>query len=211
MVCHLPHDPLHAHARLALTTAPPKTKSWFHQVRRICAQYDLPTPLDLVINPFPKKFFKKLVKTKVVEYWQAQLRLEVSSLSSLKYFRPELYFLTRAHYMWTTAATNPYECSKSTVLARMASGRYRSEALCRHWSSNRSGYCRAPTCYQVFGTLEHLLATCPALHAVRERLYSMWLNRSVMFPTLHATIRSVLSSDEQTRAQFVLEPFAFPD
>ena len=38
----------------------------------------------------------------------------------------------------------------------------------------------------------------------------MWLDRSVMFPTLHATIRDILNYDEQTRAQFVLEPLAFP-
>ena len=38
----------------------------------------------------------------------------------------------------------------------------------------------------------------------------MWLERTVMFPTLHATIRSVLESPECT-VQFVLEPLAFPD
>ena len=148
---------------------------------------------------------------KIVHHWEAVFRAEVSSLTSLKYFKSELYSLTRPHYMWTTAASNPYENSKSTVLARMASGRHRTEALCRHWSTNRNGFCRAPTCHEVYGTLEHQLATCPALKAVREKLYSMWLERSVMFPPMHSTIRNVLKSDASIITQFILEPLYFPE
>ena len=211
MVCHLPEDPLHTHAVHVLTSVPAKSKSWFQQVADICSKYGLPGPLHLLCNPLPKGIFKKLVKRKILEHWEAVFRAEVASLTSLKYFKSELYSLIIPHYMWTTAASNPYECSKSTVLARMASGRHRSEALCRHWSTNKHGYCRAPTCHEVYGTLEHQLATCPALNIVRERLYSMWLEKSVMFPTLHSTIRNILKSDESTITQFILEPLAFPE
>ena len=38
----------------------------------------------------------------------------------------------------------------------------------------------------------------------------MWLQRTVMFPSLHSTIRAVLDSDEWTKTQFILEPLAFP-
>ena len=38
----------------------------------------------------------------------------------------------------------------------------------------------------------------------------MWLQRSVMFPCLHSTIRGVLDSDESIKTQFILEPLAFP-
>ena len=38
----------------------------------------------------------------------------------------------------------------------------------------------------------------------------MWLERSVMFPALHSTIRDVLDSNEATKVQFILEPLAFP-
>ena len=36
MVCHLPDDPLHSHARHILASAPPSAKSWFQQVRKLC-------------------------------------------------------------------------------------------------------------------------------------------------------------------------------
>ena len=210
MVCHLPDDPLHCHAKYILSSAPPKARSWFQQVQAICTQYELPSPLQMLATPIPKEKFKRLVKSKILEYWQALLRAEAAPMSSLMYFKPELYSLSRAHYMWTTAAGHPFESSKSTVLAKMVSGRFRSEALCRHWSANRHGYCRAPSCHQVYGTLEHLLVSCPALDTIREGLYSMWLERSVMFPALHSTIRDVLDSNEATKVQFILEPLAFP-
>ena len=83
--------------------------------------------------------------------------------------------------------------------------------LARYWSNNRGGYCRAPSCVSTPGTLEHLLATCPALSQARERLYQMWLEHTVMFPSLHATIRKVLESPADIVVQFVLEPLAFKD
>ena len=210
MVCHLSENPLHSHARYILTTAPPSAKSWFQNIRDLCLQYGLPDPLQLLADPISKEAFKKEVKLKVVEYWQSLLRIEASPLSSLKYFKPELYSLTKAHYMWTAAASRPFECSKSTILSRMASGRYRTEMLCRHWNNNKAGHCKSPTCQQIPGTLEHLLVACQGLTETRERMYLMWLEKSVMFPVLHSTIREVLDCDEEQIVQFILEPLAFP-
>ena len=210
MVCHLPEDHLHSHAKYTLSSAPPSAKSWFQQVRTLCNQYGLPNPLQLLDSPLPKEQFKKETKIKISQYWYNHFVAETRKLKSLKYFKPELYSLTKPHYMWSTAASNPFECSKSTILARMASGRYRTDMLCRHWSSNRSGHCRSPSCCQTPGTLEHILVTCPALQSTRESLYQMWLEKSVMFPSLHATIRAVLVSSPPTIVQFVLEPLGLP-
>lgn len=211
MICHLPQDPLHKHAQHILSYGSPKNRSCFFQIKDICSQYGLKNPVQLLRHPIKKEAFKNQTKKKVTEYWEAVLRTEAAPLKSLLYFKRVLYSLTRPHYMWLAAASNPYECSKSTILLRMASGRYRTEVLCRYWSDNRSGNCRAPSCYMTPGTLEHLLVVCPALDRVRQRLYTMWLEKSVMFPTLHATIRHVLNSNESTKVQFILEPLAFQD
>ena len=211
MVCHLPGNPLHRHALHVLTVAPESAKSWFQQVENICALYGLPAPLQLLQNPPDKAKFKYLIKSKVAQYWHAVFTEEVSGLKSLKYFKPELYSLTRPHYMWSLTARNTFESTKSSVLAKMASGRYRTEMLTRYWSNNRGGYCRAPSCVSTPGTLEHLLAACPALSQTREKLYQMWLEQTVMFPSLHAAILKVLESPADIVVQFVLEPLAFKD
>ena len=210
MLCHLPSDPLNVHARHILQNAPQSARSWFQQVKDLCSMYDLASPLELLDTPPHKKQFKVRVQKNVAAYWHQVLSCEIKKLKSLKYFKPELYSLTRPHYMWTSAASNSFECSKSTVLARMASGRFRTDMMTRYWSQNRSGYCRQATCVQVQGTLEHLLTTCLALSSIRENMYQMWLERSVMFPSLHATIRAILSSHTDNIVQFVLEPLALP-
>ena len=146
MICHLTSDPLNIHARYALEELPLTAHSWFFQVRDICYKYGLPSPIQMLNTPPPKLRFKSQVRLKVQEYWQGLLRAEVLSLSSLKYFKPHFYSLSKPHPVWRSAASNPFECSKSSVLALMMSGRYRTDYLCRHWSNNKQGYCLAPTC-----------------------------------------------------------------
>ena len=109
MICHLPGDSLHSHGRYILESAPPSAKSWFQQVQDLCNQYDLPSAIQLLDNPLSKTAFKNIVKKKIIEYWETSLRAEAIPLRSLKYFKPELYSLTKEHYMWTAAASNPYE------------------------------------------------------------------------------------------------------
>ena len=188
MICHLPEDPLNIHGKHILTNAPPSAKSWFQQIRDCCALYGLQDPLQLLKFPPSKEKFKSDAKKRIVDYWHKNFTAETRKLKSLKYFKAELYSLTSPHYMWSRAASNPFECSKSSVLAKFVSGRYRTDMLCRHWSKNRNGFCRAPSCTSTPGTIEHILATCPALSTTRERLYQMWLDKSVMFPTLHSTM-----------------------
>ena len=211
MICHLPSDPLHHHAKYVLSEAPLSAKSWFFQIRDLCLKYKLPPPAHLLQNPPAKKPFKKEVKLRVLDYWQHLLRAEVVKLTSLNYLTPHYYSLSQPHPMWTTSASNPFECSKSTVLARMASGRYRTEVLCRHWTrNNREGFCTSPSCSQVLGDLEHLLIVCPALDNVRSRLQQMWLEKSVQFPQLHSFLRQIFNLAPSVQTQFIIEPLAFP-
>ena len=206
MVCHNSDDLLHNHAIYILSSCKTGCKSWFIQVREICSKYGLPDPLSLLQSPPRKDVFKTLYKKIICEYWHGIFVNECKGMSSLKYFRPELYSLVKPHYMWSTSAKHPFESSKSTIWARMISGRFRTEMFCRHYSNNREGYCLSESCDKVPGTLEHMLFSCPKLSQIRERLYSMWQSKTVMFPTLHAIVRTVLESDEEAKATFFLEP-----
>ena len=210
MICHLPDDPLHKRALYALTNLPPSSRSWFHQVRNLCLQYGLPHPLILLETPLSKEVFKKLVKHSVNEYWQDILATESFSLDSLRYFDPRNASLLHPHPIWTSVAGNSYECSKSTILARMVSGRYRSEMMCRFWSSNSRGHCLAETCDQVLGTLEHLLVSCPALDHTRHRLHSLWCRKTVHLQPLHNLILQVLGSTPEEQVSFILDCMSNP-
>ena len=173
MVCHLKNDPLNLHAQYALLHTKRCSKSWFIQVKDICLQYGLPHPLKRLESPPTMQRFKSLVKTKIIEYWQHLLACEALPKPSLSHFNPLMHCIARPHPVWTTAGSSPYEVNKATILARMISGRYRTDSLCRFWSDNRQGYCLAETCDQLVGDLEHMLLHCPALHQARQNLQQM--------------------------------------
>ena len=80
--------------------------------------------------------------------------------------------------------------------------------LCHFWSSNPRGYCEAATCVQVKGDLEHLLVSCPALQDDRDRLYKLWLHKSVDLPPLHDLLSRIMTGTAEEQVKFILNPNA---
>ena len=93
----------------------------------------------------------------------------------------------------------------------MVSGRYKTEMLCRFWTTNRSGACLAETCENVPGTLEHLLIECPAIEHTRHRLRSLWCLKTINCPPLHRLILEILGSSPEHQVKFILNSTAFPE
>ena len=159
MISHLPEDVLHLHAVNVLTSAKPSCKSWYLQIQDLCQMYHLPHPLIIIGSPPSKFAFKRLVKSHVIDYWERKLREEAAPETSLIFFKPHFMSLHSPHPLWLTAGSNPYEENKTTVQARMLSGRYRTEALCSHWSSNTEGLCLLTSCTHLT-TLRTLVTSC---------------------------------------------------
>jgi hypothetical protein len=59
MICRLPNNILHKTAKYILTRLPDSTKSWFIQIKKLCYQYNLLHPLQLLASPPTKLDFKK--------------------------------------------------------------------------------------------------------------------------------------------------------
>ena len=140
--------------------------------------YSLPHPHNLLVNPPAKDAFKNTVKKAIVTYWENLLKEESSGLVSLRYFGPVHSDLQRPHYVWMTAGNNPYETHKSIIVVKMLSGRYRTDYMKRHWSTeNKDGFCTAQTCQKTFGTLEQLLVVCPAVETIRSKMKVVMLEK----------------------------------
>ena len=211
MICRLTNDPLNLHARHTLAFSKPSTKSWFHQVREICLQYSLPHPLSLLDDPPKKEQFKKLTKSRVHDFWECKLRKDASSLPSLKYFRPTFMSLDKPHPLWTTAGSSPYEVNKACIQAKMMSGRYRTEKLCRFWSNNKEGFCLSPSCDSIPEDIEHILSSCQGLETTRQSLRSAWLTNAATNPLIHQLIVRIISASSEDLCQFILDPSTHPD
>ena len=211
MICLEPNSPLHLHAKHVLSTEPCGSRSWFLLIRDQCQEYGLDHPLNILNNPPNKNHFKKLVKLKVCEYWQGQFALECSKLPSLCFFDPKKASLLRTHAIWRYAGSSSYEVNKSIVAAKMLSGRYRTEALSRHWSGIGGGFCAMSTCDQVVGDLEHMLVKCPAFHEMRVRFLSIWRQKLCHLKPLLDLFMRVINGPAEKHVAFLLNPSANPD
>ena len=83
MISRLPNNVLHKIATNVLVSDPDSSKSWFMRIRLLCTQYSLPSPLQILLNPPSKESFNRLVKSRILDYWETSLRSEALSKSSL--------------------------------------------------------------------------------------------------------------------------------
>ena len=212
MVSNLPGSTLHKHAMNVFTTKP-SSLSWFHQVRDICLQYQLPHPLSLLSSPPPTKdWFKKLAKKRVTDYWEQKLRDEAALLDSLKYFKPLFMSLASPHPIFLSAGSSPYEISKACIQAQFLSGRYRTEKLCRFWSNNPDGFCLCPSCsgHEVPEDIEHILLHCGSLSPARLVLSTFTAEYCKKHPHLADILLSFTNPNHPDFIQFLLDCSSIP-
>ena len=211
MIAHLgPRNILYQHG-IRIPLSPKPVKSWFTSVRTICQQYTLTDPLLVLQSPISKHSWKSLTKSKVIDLWETKLRSQVDFLPSLNYFKPAFMSLTSPHPMWA-CARSPFEVRKAVIVARMLSGRYRTDRLTRHWSkSNPFGFCLLPGCSgQSEGSLEHILLECPALQEARTGVIKLWSD--FMLPHRHLfPVIAGLTSHEASHMQLLLDPSCIPE
>ena len=209
MITRLIGDPLNDHAHYVLTCSTRSSKSWFLQVRDICLKYALPHPLQLLQYPLSKNQFRLLAKKHVIKFWEDQLHHEIRSLSSLCFFNPQNCSLQKTSTMWLSAGSNSFENSKALIVARMLSGRFRSEYLARHWTpTNRQGYCLENTCTGIIGDLKHILITCPSMAHTRYRLINFWIEKTVTCGILGPIFLRLVYSEADEITQFILDPLS---
>ena len=212
MISRLPGNILHQHASDIFSSVTISPKSWFHQIRKWCLLYSLPHPLQLLSSPVSKSAFRNLVRKKVVDYWECFLRAESDPRTSLTYFRPCYMSITSTHPLFTTAGSSPAKVAMATVQAVMLSGRYRTEALCSHWSRNKRGVCLlSDECSDTKEDIPHIIAHCPALQMTREMLTkftSGYLEK--MPPAARPILTQLCSPENPLFCQFLLDCSSLP-
>ena len=175
-------------------------------MRNLFLQYSLPHPLLFLSNPPQKEVFKKLVKSKVTDYWENKLRMEASFLPSLEYFHPEFMSLSTPHKLLTSVGSKSYEVAKARIQLLCLANQYPSSKNTRHWSTqNPDGLCSFPVCQEqkLVESSEHILLCCTA------KLYSMCLG--VRNPYTYQLITRILFSRSPNKMmQFLVDSSAIP-
>ena len=94
----------------------------------------------------------------------------------------------------------------------MLSGRYRTEALCRHWKPHSDGSCLlSSSCSSVIEDLEHILYQCCALEPTRIKLKDYTVNYCRNVPSLSPVITKFLSTSSHDFCQFLIDCSTLPD
>ena len=85
------------------------------QIKKLCFQYSLPHPLQLLAQPPEKQEFKKLINLKIQDFWQLKLRQDAAKLenNSLKYFNPNFMSLSQPHHLWMSCGNDRYQLNKA--------------------------------------------------------------------------------------------------
>ena len=213
MICHLQDNPLRSIAKNALIRARPSSRSWFTMLRKLCIKYNLPHPLTLLDSPLPPSKFKSLYKQQIKEYWRVYLSEKCSALSSLQYLRAPYLSLTQPHPIFASLQGNPYELRAASLQALLLCGRYRTEKLLRHWSSNKEGFCLNSECLnlKLVESREHFLLHCGSFSEERRRLYRIISDFSADKPVLKNLLNKYFYTDDDTvKMQFILDPSVLP-
>ena len=158
-------------------------------------------------NPLSKESFKKLIKSKIIDYWEINLRAEAAPKPSLLFFKPHFMSLSSPHPMFTTCSTNPFETNKSTCQAALVSGRFKTDLLSRHWiKDNPDGFCVLCPGLMIPGSLDHFMISCSTLMPVRITILNYWYSYSEEDDNLRKLLIIKLRSPMQTLLQFLIDP-----
>ena len=213
MITRLNGNILHQHASNIFSFSTISPKSWFNQIRRWCLLYGLPHPQDLLSDPPTKLAFRNLVRKKVISYWEDLLRAEAAPKPSLVFFRPCFMSLASTHPIFTTAASSPAKVAMASVQAVMTSGRYRTEALCSHWSKNKKGVCLlSDLCSDTIDDIPHILTSCPALENTRNMLAQFTRNYiEKLSEDIASVLRKICSPTNLLTCNFLLDASTLPE
>jgi hypothetical protein len=210
MITRSPNSIHHKHALNIYDFVTVSPKSWLHQIRDLCLHYDLPHPATLLSSPLSKERFRKVVKSKVINYWEVKLRAEAAPMTSLEFFKPRFMSLSSPHTLWTSAGSSPTKVAMATVQAKLLSGRYRTQALCSHWQNDGRKCKLSPDCNSD-EDITHILKFCISLEQTREKL----LNFTHSYCNDHQIISSIAlklcNIDNTEFCQFLLDCSVIPE
>ena len=120
--------------------------------------------------------------------------------------------LTNPSVLLTSCYSSQYEVQKATVQIKMASGRYRTCYLRRHWSGDPSGFCKVPGCSpNTPGTLLHLATgQCLGLKPACASAAALWADFVAPRPYLRPILEAISDSHPDDFLAFLLNPTTHP-
>ncbi|CAG2207220.1 unnamed protein product [Mytilus edulis] len=149
--------------------------SWFIEVKELCLKYEINDLYAYLTNPLSKFQWKKLVKSKIHDYWTSKITDESKGYSTLK-FMDHKYNIGSVHPLAISVNANLKDIRKIPVRLKISTGNY---ILQTHKASFSKNNFISPTCKlcgKADETVEHFILLCEKLEETRIPLLSKILD-----------------------------------
>ena len=174
-------------------------KSWFSKLKLVLAKYNLPDALHLLEHPMKKEHFKKMVDTKIDEYWFNKMVDDKASKSSLEMMSVNQLKIGTCHPVWKTVRNSPKDVEKAAIKARVLTGTYTLQA-------NRSKFNQysvdptCPLCGKESENRKHFILFCTVTEAARTKFLQKIINKIST-----SSVTNVDTQDDDTLLQLIID------
>ncbi|CAG2256182.1 unnamed protein product [Mytilus edulis] len=178
--------------------------SWFIEVKELCLKYEINDLYAYLTNPLSKFQWKKLVKSKIHDYWTSKITDESKGYSTLK-FMDHKYNIGSVHPLAISVNANLKDIRKIPVRLKISTGNY---ILQTHKASFSKNNFISPTCKlcgKADETVEHFILLCEKLEETRIPLLSKILDNGSLI------LAKVATSFPIDLIQLIINPFCYVD
>ncbi|CAG2242255.1 unnamed protein product [Mytilus edulis] len=191
-------------AERQLQIKPHNSCSWFIEVKELCLKYEINDLYAYLNNPLSKFQWKKLVKSKIHDYWTSKITDESKGYSTLK-FMDHKYNIGSVHPLAISVNANIKDIRKIPVRLKISTGNY---ILQTHKASFSKNNFISPTCKlcgKADETVEHFILLCEKLEETRIPLLSKILDNGSLI------LAKVATSFPIDLIQLIINPFCYVD
>ena len=140
---------------------------WSSLVRKVCAKYGLPDPLQYIEHPWRPDRWRHHCRQVVGKQWEASLKETAITKDSLAFFDIESASVFQPTKTWVMAGLDSLEVKKATITNWMQLGTYKTREKLQQFKSIKSDLCLA--CEQNQSeNLNHLIFRCPFYEEIRQ-------------------------------------------
>ncbi|CAC5362717.1 unnamed protein product [Mytilus coruscus] len=148
--------------------------SWFIEIKELCLKYEITDLYAYLNNPLSKFQWKKLVNSKIHDYWTSKIINESKGYSTLK-FMDHKYNIGSVHPLAISVSANLKDIRKIPVRLKIATGNYILQTHKASFSKNHiSSTCKL--CSKTDETVEHFILLREKLDEERIPIMSKILN-----------------------------------
>jgi hypothetical protein len=140
-----------------------QSSSWTSLVRRLLIKYDLPSALDLAMDPPKKDKWKASVKGAIYHHWEEQLKKEASNMTTLAFLNLNACKIGTIHPIWD-CGSDPMQVHMAVTKVRLLVQRY---ALGSSHCAGKHKTLSCPLCHGPPENMQHFILSCPVTNHIR--------------------------------------------